>query len=145
MLKEILSITGKPGLFKIIAHSSRNIIVEDVSSKKRFPVSARDKIVSLGDISMYAESEDKPLGDILDATYKVYEGKPADVKKIVDEKRLGEEFARILPDYDRDRVYDKDIKKLLSWYNLLLEAGFTKFTEEKEEAPKEDTKSEEEK
>ena len=131
MLNEILSITGKPGLFKLLAHNNKNIIVEDIATGKRFPVSPRDKIVSLGDISMYATSEDKPLGEILDATYALYEGKTADLKSITENNALREEFIKILPDHDRERVYERDIKKLLSWYNLLIEAGFTKFTEDK--------------
>lgn len=133
MLREILSITGKSGLFKIISHSGNRLIVEDIQSKRRFPVSARDKVVSLGDIAMYTEGDDKPLGEILEKVYAVNEGKAVDVKALNSNDKLAEAFAAVLPDYDRDRVYPTDIKKLFNWYNLLVAAGYTKFTEPKEE------------
>lgn len=129
MLKKILSITGKPGLFKILTHSNRSLIVEDVTSKKRFPVSPRDKVVSLGDIAMYTTSEDKPLGEILDLVYSHFNGKPVDIKVLAEKGNLKDEFSKILADYDEERVYEKDIKKLFTWFNILLDAGFTTFTE----------------
>lgn len=134
MLREILSITGKPGLFKIISHNSKILLVEELGSKKRFPASARDKVVSLGDIAMYTDSGDKPLGEILDLVYAKHEGKPIDVKALVKSNGLRDEFEAILPDYDKERVYPSDIKKLFTWYNILVENGYTKFAEEAEEA-----------
>lgn len=134
MLREILAITGKPGLFKIISHSSKLLLVEELGSKKRFPASARDKVVSLGDIAMYTDSGDKPLGEILDLVYARNEGKKIDVKGLVASDGLREEFEAILPDYDKERVYPTDIKKLFSWYNILVDNGYTKFTEEEEKA-----------
>ena len=133
MLKTILSITGKPGLFKIIAHSPKNLIVEDLESKKRFPVSMRDRVVGLGDIAMYTVSEDKPLGEILDSTFSVFNGQPINVKELNENGELRDKFRLILPDFDEDRVRDSDIKKLFNWYNILLESGMTKFTEETKE------------
>lgn len=130
MLRQILSITGKPGLFKILTQSTKTLLVEDITSGKRMPVGARDRVVSLGDIAMYTESEDKPLGEILDLVYAKEDGKPIDVKALVKSNSLHDKFAEILPDFDRDRVYPTDIKKLFSWYNLLIAAGFTRFTEE---------------
>lgn len=141
MLREILAITGKPGLFKIVAHNNQRLIVEDLQTGKRFPANSRDKVVSLGDVAMYSEGDDRPLGEILDSLYAKTEGKPVDVKKLVKENGLRALFEQVLPDYDRDRVYDNDIRKLFNWYNVLLSAGYTKFTEEKEE----DEKKEEEK
>ena len=142
MLKEILSITGKPGLFKIVNHSGKTLIVEELTSGKRFPVSPRDRIVALGDIAMYTESDDKPLGEILDAVYANEDGKKIDVKGVIAGEGLKAKFAEIVPDFDRDRVHDSDIKKLFTWYNLLLDNGFTKFTEEVEETKEEDSKEE---
>lgn len=147
-MREILAITGKPGLFKIVAHSGKSLIVEDLTSGKRFPVSARDKVVSLGDIAMYTESDDKPLGEILDTIYAKEDGKQLDVKEIVASKGLKDKFAEYVEDFDRDRVHDSDIKKLFTWYNLLVADGFTKFTEEpekEEEADKKDSEVKEEK
>lgn len=130
MLNKILAITGKPGLFKIISHSSKNLIVEDFISKKRFPVSLRDKVVGLGDIAMYTTSEDKPLGEILDLVYTNEKGQLIDVKQLIAEKGLRDKFREILPDFDEDRVKDSDIKKLFTWYNILVNDGMTKFKEE---------------
>ena len=141
MLREIIAITGKPGLYKMIGHGNRRIIVEDVTSGKRFPALERDKIVSLADIAMYTQGEDKPLNEILDLVYAKNDGKPVDIKKLVSDGKLKDTFGEILPDFDADRVHDSDIKKLYSWYNLLIGAGFTKFT--KEEQPAEEDKKEE--
>ncbi len=132
MLKEILSITGRPGLFKIISQGKGILVVEELGSGKRFPAHARDKVVSLGDIAMYTESGDTPLGEILDKVYAKYDGKKIDVKELVASKGLRPAFEAIVEDYDRDRVYENDIKKLFTWYNILIENGFTKFAEEKE-------------
>lgn len=132
MLREILSITGKPGLFKIISHNGRILLVEDLKTNKRFPVGARDKVVSLGDIAMYTDSGDKPLGEILDLVYAHNEGAQIDVKGLINEGRIREEFEAVVPDFDQERVYDNDIKKLFTWYNLLTSVGYTKFTEEVE-------------
>ena len=136
MLKEILSITGKPGLYRIITPGKRTLLVEDMVSKKRFPLGARDRVVCLGDIAMYTVGEDLPLDKILDRVYAVEEGKRIDVKAM-DNDMLREEFAKSVEDFDRDRVYPSDIKKLFNWYNLLISEGFTKFTEE-ESTPSEE-------
>lgn len=129
-LRQILSITGRPGLYKIISQGNKTLIVEDLSSRKRMPISPRDKVVSLGDIAMYTEEGDLPLGEILDRVYAHYEGKGVDLKGFVAEGRLRGEFGEVITDFDRDRVYDNDIKKLFSWYNILVDAGFTKFADE---------------
>lgn len=143
MLKEILSITGKPGLFKILAHNGRSLIVEDVQSKKRMAVSPRDRIVSLADIAMYTDAEDKPLGEILDLVYARNEGKPVDVKTLNKEGKLKDEFGEVLKDFDRDRVHDNDVKKLFTWYNILLADGMTVFTDPAaEDKPEEETSAE---
>lgn len=134
MLREIISITGKPGLFKIISHTGRILLVEDLQTKKRFPASARDKVVSLGDIAMYTDSGDKPLGEILDLVYARNNGERIDVKGLVKDGKLRDEFEAVIPDFDKDRVYDNDIKKLFTWYNILREAGFDKFTKPGEQA-----------
>ncbi|MCH5240973.1 MAG: DUF5606 domain-containing protein [Muribaculaceae bacterium] len=145
MLREILAITGKPGLFKIVSHSGKTLIVEDLVSGKRFPVSARERVVSLGDIAMYTESEDKPLGEILDTIYTKEDGKKLDVKEIISSDGLKTKFEEYIPDFDKDRVHDSDVKKLFTWYNLLVDKGYTKFTEEeqKEESSKEEEALEE--
>lgn len=140
MLREIISITGKPGLYKIVSHGNRRLIVEDITSGKRMPALERDRIISLGDIAMYTQSEDKPLGEILDQVYATQDGKVIDIKALTDGGKLRETFKAILPDFDEERVHDSDIKKLFNWYNLLVGAGFTKFTEEKKEEEKTEEK-----
>ena len=145
MLRELLAITGEPGLFRIVSHGKNNLVVENVTTKKRFAVSARSKVVSLGDIAMYTDSEDKPLGEILDLVYEKNKGEKIDVKSLAKDGKLKEEFALILPDFDRERVYDNDIKKLFNWYNILVEDGMKKFTEEKEPVKEEETPEEEKK
>lgn len=129
MLKEILAITGKPGLFRIVSHSGKTLIVEDLLTDKKFPVSMRDRVVSLGDIAMYTDNGEKPLGEILDIIFTAEKGKPLDIKEIASSVSLKGQFEKYLPDFDRDRVHDSDVKKLFSWYNLLVGKGFDKFTE----------------
>ena len=134
MLRKILAITGKPGLFKILSQGKGMLIVEELGSGKRMPVHARDKVVSLGDIAMYTESGDTALGEILDKTFAHFDGKKADIKAIIAGDGLRKEFEAIVEDFDRDRVHDNDIKKLFQWYNILVDNGFTKFAEEQTEA-----------
>lgn len=143
MLKEILSITGKPGLYRIITPGKRTLLVEDMVSKKRFPLGARDRVVCLGDIAMYTLGEDLPLDKILDRLYAAEDGNRIDVKSM-DNDTLREEFAKAVEDFDRDRVYPSDIKKLFNWYNLLISEGYTKFTEDEPNTSEEEAASAEE-
>lgn len=140
-----MSVTGRPGLYKIITQGSNMLVVEDLSNGKRFPVHSRERIVSLGDIAMYTESADKPLGEILDLVYASEKGEAIDVKALAKDGKLRDKFAEILPDFDRDRVYDNDIKKLFTWYNILTKAGYTSFGEKSPENAEESTKENEEK
>ena len=133
MLREILSITGRPGLYKLLSRGKGTLIVEQLGTGNRLPVHARDKVVSLGDIAMYTESGDTPLGEILDKVYAAEGGKAIDVKGLVASKGLKDEFAKIVEDFDRDRVHDGDVKKLFTWYNILIDNGYTKFAEEEAE------------
>lgn len=140
-LREVISISGKPGLYKIVSQGNRALIVENLTDKKRMSTGQRDKLISLGDIAMYTIEEDLPLAEILDRLYAHMEGKKIDVKSLVASNGLGELFGKVVENYDRDRVYPSDIKKLFNWYNILVDAGYTKFTpeeEEKTEEPKEE-------
>ena len=132
MLKEILSISGKPGLQKLISNSSNAIIVESLIDGKRFPAYSNSKIISLEDISIYTETEDLPLKEVFKRIYDKEEG-----KKILSHKEANEKiiayFNEIVPEYDKDRVYTSDMKKIIQWYNLLTEKGLLNFTEEEEE------------
>lgn len=133
MLKKIISITGKPGLQKILSQGRGTLIVEDVETKRRFPVHSRDQVVSLGDISMYTESGDTPLGEIMQMLYDKTGGKPIDGDSMNSEQ-LHQSFGDVVTDYDRLRVRDRDIKKLYKWYNLLLADGLTKFVDDTADA-----------
>ena len=131
MVQTILSISGKPGLYKLVSRGKANLIVESIDQQhKRMPVFASDRVTSLGDIAIYTDSEDMPLMKVFANLLKVEEGKPASINyKKCKSAELREYFATILPDYDRDRVHDSDIKKLLQWYNLLVNNGITDFEE----------------
>lgn len=139
MLKEILAISGRPGLYRLVKYGKNVIIVENITDKKRGTASSRDKVISLGDISMYTDSEDKPLGEILEVIKTKYDAKPLDMAKYKEPSALQAFFKEIVPNFDVDRVYNTDIKKLISWYNILINSGMTDIL------PKEEEKSEEEK
>lgn len=136
MLKTILSISGKPGLYKLISQGKNMLIVESLIDGKRLPIYGKEKVISLGDISMYTDAEDVPLQEVLAAMKKKENGEPVamDVKKASSDE-LRAYLAEVLPAFDRDRVYPTDIRKLIAWYNLLVKSGLTDF-EKAEEAEK---------
>lgn len=133
MLKEILSIAGKPGLFKLVSQGKNMFIAESLIDKKRIPVYMRDKVVSLGDISIYTDDEDIPLAVVLDNIKKKENGQPIEFEKSIKNDELKSYFETILPDFDRDKVYPSDIKKIMNWYNLLVKEGLTDFNKEEEQ------------
>ena len=139
MLKNILAITGKSGLFRLVSRGNNMLIIESLEDGKRMPTYARDKIVSLADISMFTEGEDIPLHEVLTRLSEHQSGAEVDMEvKKVSNDELREFFALIVPDFDRDRVYPSDIRKLILWYNQLIKAGITDFSVEEEaeaEAP----------
>lgn len=138
-LKDILSISGKPGLYKLITTSKTNIIVESLIDGKRAAVSGNNKISTLEDISIFTYEDDVPLGDVLASIHKHTNGEQAPSKKSSSEE-LKDFMGEVLPKFDEDRVYVSDLKKLFSWYNLLLE---NKFFDSKVEEPKADSEKEE--
>ncbi len=135
-LKDILAISGKPGLFKYVAQSSNGVIVESLLDGKRMNAPASSRVSALTEISIYTEGEDIPLADVFTNIYKYTEGKEAISPKETPEK-LKAYFAEILPEYDRDRVHVSDMKKVFAWYNALLAAGFTEFRLPEEEKKEE--------
>ena len=133
MLRDILSITGKPGLYKLVNRGNNMLIVESLLDGKRMPTYARDKIVSLGEISMYTMGEDIALSEVLTKLGEKEGLKEASIDpKKADNEVLRDFFGEVLPDYDRDRVYPSDIRKLIQWYNILIQAGITDFTVEED-------------
>ena len=146
MLKNILAITGKPGLYKLISRGTNMLIVESLVDGKRMPTYARDKIVSLAEVSMYTTGDDVSLSEVLNAVGKKYSFKAIELDaKKADNDQLRAFFAEVLPTFDRDRVYPSDIRKLIAWYNLLIGAGFTDFTLQEDEEGKEAVAAKEEK
>ncbi|MCM1503998.1 MAG: DUF5606 domain-containing protein [Muribaculum sp.] len=139
MLKTILAISGKPGLFKLVSQGKNMLIVESLATGKRTPAYAHDKVISLGDIAIYTVEEDVPLGNVFEAIKAKTDSQPVDLKSFEDDAALRAYFKEVLPDFDEDRVYTNDIKKVFSWYNLLLGAGITEFAEKEEEAEKADS------
>ncbi len=139
MLKTILAISGKPGLFKLVSQGKNMLIVESLANGKRTPAYAHDKVISLGDIAIYTIDEDVPLGEVFEAIKAKTDAKTVDLKAFADDATLRAYFKEVLPDFDEDRVYTNDIKKVFSWYNLLLAAGITEFVDKEAEEQKEET------
>jgi len=133
MLKEILSISGKPGLFKLISKGKNMFIAESLIDQKRIPVYSRDKVVTLGDITMYAKEGDVRLSQILQSIKQKENGEVISFSSSITPDELRTYFSQILPDFDRERVYPSDIKKVMNWYNLLVNSGLTEFEEEEKE------------
>lgn len=129
MLKEILSVSGKPGLQKLISNSSNAIIVESLLDGKRFPAYSNSKIIALEDISIYTENDDMPLKEVFKRIYTKENGQKALSHKESNEKIIVY-FNEIVPEYDKERVYTSDMKKIIQWYNLLIEKDLLKFEEE---------------
>ena len=147
MLKGILSISGQSGLFKMVAESKNNIIVESLDTKKRIPVYSTSKVSALEDIAIYTESGDIPLKDVFKSIREKEEGGVAlDPKSSAND--LKNYFEKVVPEYDKDRGYVSDIKKVLLWYNILLEKEMLDFSEDDEEStneePGEETKKDSE-
>lgn len=134
MLQTVLAIAGKPGLYRLVSRGNKNLIVESLDgTKKRTPIFGADKVISLADIAMYTDNGEVPLAEVLQKVADKEGAKEASLNpKKAGSEELQNYFAEILPDYDRERVYVTDIKKLLIWYNLLVNAGITVFVEKEE-------------
>ena len=131
MLKTVLSIAGKPGLYKLVSQGKNMLIVESLIDKKRFPAYGNEKIISLGDIAMYTDAEDVPLKDVLLAMREKENGAAVSLDwKKASAEELRDYLAEVLPAFNRDRVHTSDIKKLIAWYNLLVSSGMTDFETE---------------
>jgi hypothetical protein len=132
-LTGIISIAGKPGLYKVVAQGKNNVIVESLEDSKRLPAHANNRISSLEDISIYTYDEDTPLKNVFTAIYKKEAGK-ATLSHKEDQVKLNAYLTEVLPNYDKERVYASDIKKVFQWYNLLHKANLLIIEEEKPKA-----------
>lgn len=130
-LTGIISIAGKPGLYRVVAQGNNNVIVESLEDNKRFPAHSNNRISALDDISIYTYEEDVPLKEVFDAIYKKENGGVA-ISHKESQNKLAAYMAEVLPNYDQERVYASDVKKLFQWYNLLHKAGALVMDEEKE-------------
>ncbi len=121
MLKKILSISGKPGLFRLVSRGKNMIIVESLLTGSRQPAYSNEKIVSLGDIAIFKEEGEEPLRNVLTAIKAKENGAQVSISSKASNDDLKMFLSEVLPDFDRVRVYPSDIKKLIGWYNLLME------------------------
>jgi hypothetical protein len=146
MQQIILAIAGKPGLYKLVSRGNNNLIVEALDgTHKRMPAFATERITSLNDIAMFTETDDVPLMDVLENLKNLENGQKASINE---KKASGEElrayFTKVLPEWDQDRVQNSHIKKLITWYNILVEAGITDFKEPENPEASEASKASEE-
>lgn len=140
-LTGIISISGKPGLYRVVAQGNNNVIVESLEDGKRFPAHSNNKISALDDISIYTYEEDVPLKVVFTSIYEMEKGGTA-ISHKESAAKMVEYMVKVLPNYDQDRVYSSDIKKLFQWYNLLHKANALVLEEEvKEEKPKANSKT----
>ena len=127
-ISKVIAISGKPGLYKIISQSKNGFIAEGLHDGKRLPVHKTHQVSGLSDVSIYTENGEEPLSKVFEAIYAVKDGQEVEA---ADNEQYQDFMEEVLPDYDRDRVYTSDIKKLVKWYNLLLQNDY--FTAEPEE------------
>ena len=135
MKETILAISGKPGLYRLVARGNGNLIVESIDEqKRRITAGSRDRVTSLRDVSMYTMDDDKPLMEVFESIKEKYNGQPVDIHTSkADKAQLYAFLDEVLPDNDADRIYPGDVKKLIQWYNILVQAGYTDFLEASEE------------
>lgn len=137
---KIISVTGKPGLFQVVSQSKNAIIVESLTDKKRLAINATQNVSMLENIAIYTYEEDMPLLEVFKAMAEKTEGKEA-ISHKESGKKLAAFFEEVLPNYDAERVYSSNIKKVIQWFNLLIEAGFD-FTKTEEVAAEENAEKE---
>ncbi|MCL2413462.1 MAG: DUF5606 domain-containing protein [Bacteroidales bacterium] len=130
-LSEYYTIPGKPGVFKMLSQSKTGAIMESLIDGKRLPVFISDKISSLEEIGMFTNGEDIPLTEVFQNIFRKETGNQASVSPKADNKTLQAYFSEVLPDWDQDRVYVSDIKKAITWYNLLAEKNLISLEEKK--------------
>lgn len=130
MLRRILSIAGRPGLFKLASQGKNMLIVEELASGKKTPAYATEKIISLNDIAIYTDEGEVSLASVFDSIKKKENGAATSVKPSNDAEQMRAYFGEVLPNFDRSRVHVSDIKKIMVWYNLLVGANLTDFVKE---------------
>lgn len=133
-LEKILSISGKPGLYQLKTQTRSGFLAESLLDGKKINVSGRHNVSLLSEIAIYTLTEELPLREVFKKIYEREDGSEA-ISHKEPKIKLEEYFFEVLPDYDEDRVYPSDIKKVIQWYNLLIKNGFTDFSEAEESEP----------
>ncbi len=136
-LDKVISVAGKPGLFEVLTQTRSGVLAQSLIDGKKITVSARENVSLLSEIAIYTLSEEMPLGSVFQKIFDHLSGAAALSHKSSKDE-LEAFFFEVLPEYDEDRVYPSDIKKVVQWYNLLVEKGLTDFTvEQAEKQPEE--------
>jgi len=130
-LRTVLSISGKPGLFKLIAHRKNGVVVESLIDGQRTSIPATANVSSLGDIAIYTYEEEVPLREVFKAMAEVTEGKEA-ISHKSSKNELEDFFGEVLPKFDQERVYASDIKKVVQWFNILVKNDLLSILDEEE-------------
>lgn len=133
MLSKILSVSGRSGLYKLISTAKNLNIVESLTDGKRIPIYIQEKVIALSDVSIYTESGDKPLREVFKSIKDKENGKQVALGSKSSNKEVFSYLEEVLPDYDRDRVYASDAKKIIAWYNILADKGIDFEEEDKQE------------
>lgn len=129
-LEKILAISGKPGLYELKTQTRNGFVAESLADGKKISVSLRHNVSLLSEIAIYTYTEEMPLGDVMQKIKEKENGAATSISHKDSKDVLVEYFSEVLPDYDHDRVYPSDIKKVVQWYNLLHSKGITEFTAE---------------
>lgn len=137
-LEKILSIGGKPGLFKLLTQTRSGFVAESLLDKKRITISAQSNVSVLSEIAIYTLEEEMPLGEVFQKIQVKEKGGRTTIGHKEDKLKLEEYFFEVLPNYDEDRVYPSDIKKVIQWYNILHDNGITEFIADSEDALEEE-------
>ena len=134
-LDKILTITGRPGLFKMVSQTRKGVIAVSLSDQKKIVTNIRHQVNVLSEIRVFGLKDEMTISDIFERIYQLEKGQPARLKPKASKEELESYFFEVFQDYDEDRVYASDIKKIIQWYNLLLDSNELKFDLPKEEKP----------
>jgi hypothetical protein len=140
-LDKVLSISGKPGLYELKAQTRGGFVAESMLDGKKISVNMRHNVSLLSEIAIYTYTEEVPLREVFQKIYQKENGGEA-ISHKESKAKLEEYFSEVLPDYDEDRVYVSDIKKIIQWYNLLVSKGYTDFSKSDEKASEETAETE---
>ena len=137
-LDKIIAIGGKPGLFKLLTQTKSGFVAESLIDGKRLTVNLRNQVSVLSEISVFTLEEEKPLPEVFELLLQKENGSTSSISHKADKLALEEYFFEILPNYDEDRVYPSDIKKIIRWYNILVEHKLLEISEDKEQDKEEE-------